>query len=229
MNAKGVPLVLGIACHWVLLSGQGLQKIPADAAGTRVGEVVTICGMAIDLGCDAPDLTAVVTLLTPYALPTVGVAIRSRFGLGPEDRYVPRRLCVTGKIERSQRGYRVSANRADQLQFDAQSEPALTPLAEALYRSCDEGVVPPKVLSSVNAQYTAQSMRAGIEGSVLLQGVVRTDGSVRDVYVLRSLDASTLDEASLKAFKQWRFQPGTRLGKQVPVIFTVQMAFTLKK
>ena len=75
MNAKAVPLVLGIACHWVLLSGQGLQKIPAEAAGARVGEVVTICGMAIDLGCDAPDLTAVVTLLTPYAFPTLGVAI----------------------------------------------------------------------------------------------------------------------------------------------------------
>ena len=72
-------------------------------------------------------------------------------------------------------------------------------------------------------------MRAGIEGSVVLQGVVRSDGSVRDVHVLRSLEASTLDEGSVKAFKQWRFRLGTRFGKEVPVIFTVQMAFSLKK
>jgi TonB family protein len=232
MNPKAVALLLGIACHSVLLSGQGLQKLPAEAAGARVGEVVTICGMAIDLGCDAPDLTAVVTLLTPYGFPSFGVAIaqedRSRFGLRAEDRYVPRRLCVTGKIERSQHGYRVSANRADQLQFVAESQPAPTPLAEALYRSCDEGVVPPKLLRSVHASYTPEAMRAGIEGSILLQSVVGSDGSVRDVQVLRSLDPSRLDEATVKAFKQWRFQPGTRLGKEVSVIVTVQMAFTLK-
>jgi TonB family protein len=233
MNAKAVPLLFGIACHWVLLSGQGLPKLPAEIAGARVGEVATICGMAIDLGCDAPDPTAVVTLLTPYAVPTFGVAIaredRSRFGLRAEDRYVPRQLCVTGRIERSQRGYRVSASRADQLHFDAESQPPPTPLAEALYRSCDEGVVAPKLLSSVYAPYTPEAMRAGIEGSILLQGVVGSDGSVRDVQVLRSLDRSGLDEATVNAFKQWRFQPGTRLGKEVSVIVTAQMAFTLKK
>ena len=92
-----------------------------------------------------------------------------------------------------------------------------------------EGVVPPKLLSSVYASYTPQAMRAGIEGSILLQGVVNSDGSVRNVQVLRSLDARTLDEAAVKTFKQWRCRPGTRLGKEVPVIVTAQMAFTLKK
>jgi TonB family protein len=234
MNAKAVLLFLGIACPCVLLNAQALQKVPAEAAGARVGEVVTICGMAIDLGCDAPDPMAVVTLLTPYAAPTFGVAItredRSRFGLLAEDRYIPRHLCVTGEIERSHRGYRVSASRADQLHFDAESERAPTPLAtEALYRSCDEGVVPPKLLRSVPVSYTPEAMRAGIDGSVLLQGVVGRDASMRDVQVLCSLDPSSLDQAAVRAFKQWRFRPGTRLGKEVSVIVTAQMAFTLKK
>jgi TonB family protein len=232
MNATAVPVLLGFACHWALLGGQGLQKLPAEAAGARVGEVVTICGMAIDLGCDAPDPTAVLTLLTPSAAPTLGVAIargdRTRFGLQAEDRYMPRHLCVTGKIERSPGGYRVTASRADQLQFDAASQPAPTPRAEALYRSCDEGVVPPKLLRSVHASYTPEAMRAGIAGSILLQGVVGRDGSVREVQVLRSLDPSSLDEAAVKNFKQWRFLPGTRFGKAVSVIVTAQMAFTLK-
>lgn len=232
-DAKAVPLLLGIACHWVLLSGHGLQKLPAEAAGARVGKVVTICGMAIDLGCDAPDPTAVVTLLTPYLAPTFGVAIapedRSRFGLQAEDRYVPRHLCVTGEIERSQLGYRVSVSRADQLHFDIESQPAPAPLAEALYRSCDAGVVPPKLLRTVHAHYTPEAMRARVEGSVFLQGVVGRDGSMRDVQVLRSLDLSTLDEATVRAFKQWRFRPGTRLGKEVSVIVTAQMAFIFRR
>jgi TonB family protein len=233
MNAKAVPLLLGIACHCVLLSGQGLQQLPAEAAALRVGEVATICGMAIDLGCNAPDPTAPVTLVTPYTAPAFGIAIaqedRVRFGLRPQDRYRSRHLCVIGRVERSQHGYRVSAGRPDQLQFDRESQPAPTPAGEALHRSCDEGVVAPKLLRSVGAAYTPEAMKAGIEGSILLQGVVGSDGAVRDVQVLRSLDANGLDEAAARAFRQWRFRPGTRLGNEVPVIVTAQMAFTLKK
>jgi TonB family protein len=233
MNAKAVALLLGIAAHSSQLNAQGLQRFPPEAAGARVGQVVTICGMAMDLGCAAPDPAAPLTLLTPDAFPTVGLVIpqetRARFGLGAEHGYVPRPLCVTGKIERSGRFYRVSVSHGDQLQFDGEPQPAPKAAAEALYRSCDEGVVWPEVLRSVHAHYTPDAMRAGIEGSILLQGVVGTDGLTRNVLVLRSLDQGTLDEAAVKAFEQWLFRPGSRLGKPVPVVVTTQMAFTLKR
>ena len=62
-----------------------------------------------------------------------------------------------------------------------------------------------------------------------LEGVVRTDGTVGDVKVIRSLDTVYgLDEEAIKAFTQARFSPGTRLGQPVPVLVTFESTFTLR-
>jgi TonB family protein len=50
------------------------------------------------------------------------------------------------------------------------------------------------------------------------------------VKVTRSLDAVYgLDEAAIKAAKQWRFAPGTFNGQPVPVAISIEMAFTRAK
>jgi protein TonB len=59
-------------------------------------------------------------------------------------------------------------------------------------------------------------MRAKIQGTVLMQCVVRADGSVTDVQVVRSLDpVFGLDQEAIIAARQWKFQPGTRMGQPV--------------
>jgi len=45
--------------------------------------------------------------------------------------------------------------------------------------------------------------------------------------VTTSLDAG-LDQEAIKAVKQWRFEPGTKDGKPVPVLMTIEMTFTLR-
>jgi TonB family protein len=72
-------------------------------------------------------------------------------------------------------------------------------------------------------------MRAKVQGSVTLECEVRPDGSVGDVKVVRSLDrAFGLDLEAIKAARQWRFRPGTRLGESVSVLITIQLDFTLR-
>ena len=67
------------------------------------------------------------------------------------------------------------------------------------------------------------------QGTVLVECVVRQDGSVGDVQVVRSLDPTFgLDQEAIKAAKQWRFRPGTRLGEPVPVLITIELTFTLR-
>ena len=91
------------------------------------------------------------------------------------------------------------------------------------------GVETPKLLHEVKPQYTAQAMRAKIQGTVLLECVVRPDGSVGDIRVKRSLDSSFgLDQEAIKAARQWQFAPGTRFGQPVPVLVTIEIAFTLR-
>jgi protein TonB len=88
----------------------------------------------------------------------------------------------------------------------------------------------PRALREVHAQYTSEAMKAGIQGEVFLECVVRPDGTVGDVRIARSLDPTFgLDEAAVKAAKQWKFQPGMRDGVAVPVLVTIEMTFTLGK
>jgi TonB family protein len=92
------------------------------------------------------------------------------------------------------------------------------------------GVTIPRVIREIKPQYTAEAMRAKIQGIVLLECVVKTDGTVGDVIVLRSLDTTYgLDQEAIKAAKQWVFAPGTRSGEPVPVIVTIELTFTLGK
>ena len=94
----------------------------------------------------------------------------------------------------------------------------------------DPGVTPPKVVSEVKPQYTPEAIRAKIQGTVTMNVVVRTDGTPRDIEITKSLDAKYgLDTQAVAALSQWRFEPGLKDGKPVPVRVTVEMRFTLKK
>ena len=91
------------------------------------------------------------------------------------------------------------------------------------------GIELPRVLREVKPQYTADAMRAKVQGTVLLEAIVMPNGSVGQVKVIKSLDPIFgLDEEAVKAAKQWRFVPGTRLGQPVPVIITIELTFTLR-
>ncbi len=91
------------------------------------------------------------------------------------------------------------------------------------------GVEIPRVLREVKPQYTADAMRAKVQGVVELEAVVLPDGSVGEIQITRSLDHTFgLDSEAIKAVKQWRFAPGTRLGQPVPVLVTIELTFTLR-
>jgi periplasmic protein TonB len=91
------------------------------------------------------------------------------------------------------------------------------------------GVTLPRVLHEERPQYTSDAMRAKVQGTVLLECVVRPDGSVGDVQVVRSLDPTFgLDQQAVAAARKWRFAPGTRLGEPVPVLITIELTFTLR-
>lgn len=91
------------------------------------------------------------------------------------------------------------------------------------------GVELPRILREVKPQYTADAMRAKVQGVVELEAVVLPDGSVGNVRVTHSLDpVFGLDEEAIKAVKQWRFLPGTRLGQPVAVLVGIELTFTLR-
>lgn len=89
------------------------------------------------------------------------------------------------------------------------------------------GIQPPRLLREVRADYTDAARRSGVTGDVVLEIVVRHDGSVGDVRVLRRLGAG-LDERAVQAVRQWRFAPATRQGAPVDVVVEVAVEFRLR-
>ncbi len=91
------------------------------------------------------------------------------------------------------------------------------------------GIVSPKLLQEVKPQYTADAMRAKIQGTVWVEAIVMPDGSVGNVQITRSLDPTFgLDQEAVKAVRRWRFVPGTRQGQPVPVLVEIELTFTLR-
>ncbi|MEX2270919.1 MAG: energy transducer TonB [Vicinamibacterales bacterium] len=92
-------------------------------------------------------------------------------------------------------------------------------------------VTDPTVLSEVKPAYTAEAMRAKIQGEVEIEGVVMPDGRLADLRIVRSLDrAYGLDQKALEAVRQWKFKPGVlkSTGQPVPIIVTIALTFTLR-
>ncbi len=92
-----------------------------------------------------------------------------------------------------------------------------------------EGVTLPQVVREEPVHYTSEARRQGLEGSVVLEGIVQPGGSLAYIHVIHSLDSTFgLDREALRAAAQYRFSPGLRMGQPVPVVMTLQIAFSLK-
>lgn len=88
---------------------------------------------------------------------------------------------------------------------------------------------PPIPTRRIPPEYPAFAKNSGIEGEVILEVEVFADGSVGAINVLKSLlpGPGGLDEAAIKAVKQWEFQPAKSGGKPVAVWATLPVTFTL--
>ena len=89
------------------------------------------------------------------------------------------------------------------------------------------GVEPPRLLREVRADYTDEARRANIEGEVELEIVVRRDGTVGEVRIVRGLRGG-LNERAVNAVRQWRFAPGRMKGTPVDVVVQVGVEFRLR-
>lgn len=108
------------------------------------------------------------------------------------------------------------------------------PDADGVYK-VGNGVTPPKLITYVDAKFSALARRKKMEGTTVVALVVGTDGLPRDIRVERSLAeghkkklqaaARSLDEQALEAVRHFRFEPATYKGEAVPVAIKVEQNF----
>jgi TonB family protein len=89
------------------------------------------------------------------------------------------------------------------------------------------GITPPSLVHEVRPDYTDAARRQGLAGEVVLEVVIKRDGTVGETRVLHGLGGG-LDERAIAAVRQWRFTPARRHGTPVDVIVEVAVEFKLR-
>lgn len=83
----------------------------------------------------------------------------------------------------------------------------------------------PRKVKDVAPVYPDIAKSGRIQGVVILECVISPEGKVTSVRVLRGIPV--LDEAAMKAVRQWEYTPTILYGQPVPVIMTVTVNFRL--
>jgi protein TonB len=103
--------------------------------------------------------------------------------------------------------------------------PPPPPPAPAAPKRVGGDIRAPALRHRVEPEYPAFAVANRIKGTVILEATVNQAGEVIDVRVLRSINF--LDEAAIKAVKQWRYEPLVLNGQPWSFTLTVTLTFNL--
>ena len=95
-----------------------------------------------------------------------------------------------------------------------------------IYSAVPLGGTQPEEVDRVIPRYPPIARRAGIQGPVMVRGVVRKDGRIDDVEVIKDLPYG-LGDAARDAVSRWKFRPATYRGQPIDVYYTVTVNFRL--
>jgi TonB family protein len=110
----------------------------------------------------------------------------------------------------------------------AQKENTSSPQSgERIYTAGLDRVVPPTCLYKPLPRYTQAARDAKIEGIIMLKAIIRKNGQVTDIKILKGLgygmDESTIETVS----KEWKFEPGKLDGRPVDIQANIEVSFRL--
>ena len=89
------------------------------------------------------------------------------------------------------------------------------------------GVSAPSIVYRVEPTYSEEARKAKYQGVVVLSAIVRKDGTIEILKVVRGLGLG-LDENAIQALKQWKFRPGMKNGVAVDVALNIEVNFSLR-
>ena len=96
-----------------------------------------------------------------------------------------------------------------------------------VYSAVPPGGSQPQELDRVIPRYPPAARRNGIAGPVVVRGIVRRDGTIDNVEVIKDLPYG-LGEEARRAVSRWRFRPATFRGEPIDVYYTVTVNFRLQ-
>jgi len=234
-DAHASATVLSIAAHVLLLGG--VAWVVLSSVTNEVPNVPSMVTFVAEAAAPSPPpppppalkaakaaevpktvLTASSTLAVPAEIP-VGIQPESSFDPGDEGG-------ATGGVDGGIEGGVLGGVLGGMIN-EAPPPPSPAPApAPSKPRRVGGDLQAPALVHRVEPAYPGVAVAANVTGSVILEATVNEAGAVTDVRVLRSI--LLLDQAAIKAVKQWRYQPLVLNGEAVPFILVVTVSFSLR-
>ena len=112
---------------------------------------------------------------------------------------------------------------------EPQGVPQSAPAAadnSGVYAAVPAGGTQPEEVERAVPRYPMLARRAGIAGPVVVRGIVRKDGTIDNVEIIKDLPYG-LGEAAREAVERWKFRPASLHGEPIDVYYTVTVNFRL--
>ena len=84
---------------------------------------------------------------------------------------------------------------------------------------------PPKLVKRRKPKFPHGAHHFGVAGELVVEVIVKTDGSVREPRIVNPLPAATLSYAALEAVKRWRFEPARSGGAPIDVVYNLTVNY----
>lgn len=136
----------------------------------------------------------------------------------------------------SERAVKVPEPEPETIEEVQEEEESQEVVEEALPQVAPDSVLSDKVvqpradaghLHNRTPSYPNLSRRLREEGIVLLEILIRADGTVGEIKLKESSGFKRLDDAALKAIASWRFQPATQNGQPIDFWYEQPLEFNL--
>jgi protein TonB len=85
----------------------------------------------------------------------------------------------------------------------------------------------PVPIEKADPEYPPDMIHEHVTGEVVLYAIIRKDGSVDSIQVVRGLEPE-LDRNAIRALAQWKFRPGRRAGVAVDLEAVVHIPFNYR-
>ena len=86
----------------------------------------------------------------------------------------------------------------------------------------------PVLLVKTTPAYTDDAIKSKVQGVVFLRGIVRSNGQVDTLSVVRGLGYGLEENAIKEIASKWKFRPGMRNGQPVDVWASIEVTFNLR-
>ena len=111
----------------------------------------------------------------------------------------------------------------------AATQPSSSPLADItgnVYKVGKDVQAPHPILTT-QPIYTKQARKAHLKGTATFSVVIDAAGNINDIKEISKPLGLGLDESAIRALRGWKFKPGLRKGKPVPVRVVIEITFRL--